>query len=250
MNATASDLPDLAPASRPRSGLRPRLVRYGLRATAIGVVLTGLVGVLHMPFAAPLLRKISPGSFCPIMKGTPAQIDRGHAIAAAEIRKSAQTPAPARPALGFQLDVSRRSDLDLWAKNHGVTCTSIGGNDNLRRCTDVPAAAVGQPDDLGPLEEATFELQSTGELVNVQTLRRHLTAEQAAHAVRELERSVSAAVGAPTSLAGAPTAEHLAHGLLSSYVATHTFTDYRATISSTNLAQTGMMVREEYLSTR
>jgi len=42
----------------------------------------------------------------------------------------------------------------------------------------------------------------------------------------------------------------LSQGLLATYVAVHTFTDYRATVSATNLAHTGVMVREEYLSAR
>ena len=236
--------------SMPVSAPRRRWARIGARVAGGAVLLTGLAAVLHLPFAAPLLRAISPASVCPIMRGSPAQIDRAHALGAAAIRSSGASAAPARPALGFELDKTRKTDLDAWATRHRVTCSSIAGNETLQRCKDVPAAAVGQPGELGPLEEITFELRSTGELVNVQTMRRHLTPEHAAHAALELERSAAAALGAPSTVGGEATAAHLSHGLLSTYVAVHEFKDYRATITATNLAETGMMVREEYLSAR
>ncbi len=214
------------------------------------VGLTGLIGVLHMPFAAPLLRKIMPGGICPVMRGTPAQIDRAHAMGATAIRASTSVSAPDRPALGFALDSSTKTDLDAWAKRHDVSCRSIAGNENLQRCTNVPASAVGEPEELGALEEATFEFNSRGRLVNVQTLRRHLSGVQAARAADALEHTAAAALGAPSTLAGAPTVAHLSSTLLATYVAAHVFTDYRATISATNLSPTGIMVREEYLSAR
>jgi hypothetical protein len=68
--------------------------------------------------------------------------------------------------------------------------------------------------------------------------------------VAALERSAAAVLGKPTSLGGEPTVAHLSRGLLSTYVATHAFTDYRATVSASNLGETGVMVREEYLSAR
>ncbi len=236
-------------AARP-SGPKQRALRIFTRVAVGAFVVTGLIGLLHMPAAAPLLRMISPASVCPIMRGSPAQIDKGHALAAAAIRNSAVSDAPSRPALGFKLDATGHADLRAWASQNHVTCASIAGNENLQRCMDVPAAAVGQPSELGMLEELTFEFQASGQLVNVQTLRRHLSAEQAAHAAQVLEAKAAEALGEPSTLGGAATVSHLSHGLLSTYVAVHSFKDYRATVSATNLAETGYMVREEYLSAR
>lgn len=248
--ATSGGSPAVASDAREPSPGRSRLFRFLVGAVGSGLVLTGLVGVLHLPFAAPLLRKISPASLCPITHGSPAQIDRAHAIGAAAIRASATTVAPSRPALGFVLDKTTRADVDAWAARHGVSCENIGGNANLRRCLDVPAVAVGEPASFGPLEDVSFELRGTGELVSVETLRRHLTPSAAAVLSVELERTVASAVGAPTTTAGQAAEAHLAHGFLSSYVAEHTFADYRATVTATNLADTGVMVREQYLSVR
>jgi hypothetical protein len=225
-------------------------MRVVIGAGATSLLLTGLIGLLHLPAAAPLLRAISPASLCPIRHGTPQQIDRGHDLGAAAIRSSASSAAPARPALGFALDGTRRGDLDAWAASHKVSCASIGGNDTLRKCTAVPAAAVGQPDELGALEEVSFELRSSGELVSVETLRRRLEPARAAEVAAALEARAARDVGAPSKVGGEATAAHLGHGPLSSYVAEHHFTDYAATISATNLAPTGVMVRERYVSTR
>jgi hypothetical protein len=220
-------------------------------ATGAGALfLTGLVGVLHLPFATSLLRKISPASLCPITHGSAAQIDRAHAIGGAAIRASATTTAPSRPALGFELDKTTRADLDAWAEKHGLSCTSIGGNESLRRCADVPASAVGEADGLGMLEEVSFELRSSGELVDVETLRRQLTPERAAVVASELEATAATTLGAPTQSGGEAKSVHLAHGFLSSYVAEHTYSDYRATVSATNMGKPGVMVREQYLSVR
>ena len=237
-------------ASLPIPKLSSRALRFALRAAVVGIVLTAAIGALHMPFARPLLRKLTGGLVCPIQRGTPEQIDRGHALGAAAIRLSATRAAPARPALGFALDRTTQPELGAWAKAHDVSCSVIAGNATLQRCTDVPAMALGEPESLGPLEEATFEFKKSGELVNVQTMRRHLTAADAARVVGSLEDASDAVVGAPTKRAGVPTAAHLGRSFMSTFVAEHTYTDYRATISATNLAQTGIMVREEYLSVR
>jgi hypothetical protein len=253
MSATATRYGSSAPASRdtrePSPG-RSRLTRFVVLALGSGLLLTALVGVLHLPFAAPLLRKISPASLCPITRGSPEQIDRAHAIGAASIRASATTSAPSRPALGFMLDQATRSDVDAWAARHGVSCENIGGNANLRRCLDVPSVAVGEPAGFGTIEEVTFELHGTGELVSVETMRRHLSPALAAACASELERSAAGALGAPSTSAGEAAASHLGRGFLSSYVAEHAFTDYRATVTATNLGDTGVMVREQYLSAR
>ena len=226
------------------------LPRVAVGTGTAAVLLTCLVGVLHLPFAAPLLRKLSPASLCPITHGTPAQIDRAHAIGGAAIRASASARAPSRPALGFELDKTTRGDLDAWAARNRLSCEKIGGNENLRRCTDVPASAVGEPPGDGPLEEVSFELRGTGELVNVETLRRHLSPEQAVRVVVEREETIGRGVGAPSKTGGEATVAHLSRGFLSSYVAEHTYLDYRATVSATNLGETGVMAREQYLSVR
>lgn len=227
-----------------------KIVRWG-KGLALGtLLLTCFAGVLHMPFARPLLRMVSPASICPVMRGSPEQIDHARAIAAASIRSATTANAPARPALGFVLDQTQRQDVRAWAAAKKIKCSSIGGNDHLQSCGPLPASALGEPDDFGDFEEVTFEFRATGELVHVQTTRRHLTVASAAATASRLETKAAEVLGPPSASAGAATVTHLSHGVLSTYSATHTFADYRATIVATNLAPTGVMVREEYLSMR
>ena len=49
-------------------------------------------------------------------------------------------PAPARPALGFELDKTQPKDVHAWAAKHGFTCKDERDG-ALLRCTNVPAAA-------------------------------------------------------------------------------------------------------------
>lgn len=248
--ATSGGSSALGSDAREPSPGRSRLSRFLVLGVGSGLLLTAVVGVLHLHFAAPLLRRISPASLCPITRGSPEQIDRAHAVGAAAIRAMATTTAPSRPALGFTLDKTTRADVDAWASRHGVSCESIGGNANLRRCADVPSVAVGEASSYGPIEEVSFELRGAGELVSVETMRRHLSPSAAAKLAAVLERSAASTLGAPSTTAGEAAESHLARGFLSSYVAEHTFTDYRATVTATNLGDTGVMVREQYLSVR
>jgi hypothetical protein len=243
---TTSSSPATSP---PKARRRRRGLRLALGTGGLALLLTSLIGVLHLPFAAPIAARIFP-SACPVRRGTPEQIDRAHALGTAALRSAGTSRAPVRPALVFRLDETRRSDVESWAGRHGISCDSIGGNGNLQRCSKVPAPAVGQADDLGMLEEVTFEFQTSGELVNLQTLRRRLSPVHAARAVGSLAARAAAALGPPSSSGGEPTAAHLSRGFLASYVAVHAFADYRATVSATNLAPTGIMVREEYFSAR
>lgn len=245
----ATDL-EKRPTTEEAAPRRGRWGRLAIRAAVGAALFTGAVGVLHLPFAAPLLRLVSPSSVCPVQKGSPAAIDRAHEVGAQMVRDSAAALAPARPALGFALDTMRKGDLDAWAAKYGVTCHSIAGNEPLQKCVAVPPEAVGQPATFGTLEEVCFVFKSTGELVNVQTLRRGLDPQRAATIVAELERGASSVLGPPTTSGGEANAAYLGRSFLSTYVTVRTFKDYRVTFTATNLAPTGVMVREEYLSAR
>lgn len=223
--------------------------RVGVPIACTALALVAIGGAAHLPFAAPLVRRFLPGSICPVTRGTPAQIDRATAIAAAAIRREASpADAPERLALGFALDVTTVADVDAWAARHGITCTNIAGNATLRRCRDVPAEAVGHPASFGRLEEVTFEFRATGALVIVATTRRGLTPERAATISASIAATHRDHLGAPSKEAGEPRAEYLGRSVLATYVAEHAFANYRATVAATNLARTGVMVREQYLA--
>lgn len=251
MSNVSSDSLPLDLTIQPHSR-RPVLVRRLAYAVAAVAVFTSVVGVLHMPFAAPLLRRISPATVCPVQRGTPEQVDRAHALSAAA--KATTTPAPTRFALGFELDRTTRADIDAWGKKNGLSCSKIAANESLIRCVDVPVgafeASAAGVDGVGAYEDVSFVFRSTGELVNVQARRRHLSADAAGKLAASLSMRAEDALGSPTTIGGEPTAAHLSRGALSTYVAEYTFSDYEATVAATNLPPHGVMVREQYISLR
>ncbi len=101
------------------------------------VTSVSLIGVMHMPFARNLLRSAS----CPFP--TTDRVLTSHE--AEELRIATLAPAkslsvaPARPALGFSLETTRRTDVMNWAREHelqctedrhgaGVTCANVAAN--------------------------------------------------------------------------------------------------------------------------
>ena len=248
MTNVAADSLHLGPAPR----VWRRRLAYAMAGAA---AFTGLVGILHLPFAAPLLRKISPAALCPIQRGTPDQVDRAHAIAAAGKTNAGATAAPVRFALGFELDRTTRGDVTAWGEKNAISCSQIAGNETLMRCTDVPLAALAGSspsavDDVRTYEEVTFAFRSTGELVNVQARRRHLSADAASKLAGSIAARTEKALGRPSTVGGEPTAAHLSRGALSTFVAQYAFSDYEASVAATNLPPYGVMVREQYISLR
>jgi hypothetical protein len=192
---------------------------------------------------------------CPAQRGTPEQIDRAHAISAAAKARGKTVPAPARFALGFELDRTTKEDVMAWGREHSLACSKLAGNEYLIRCADVPmnafevssAIAVDGP---SAYEEVSFVFRSTGELVNVQARRRHLSADEAGKLAASISMRSERGLGPPTTVGGEATAAHLSRGALSTYVAEYAFSDYEATISATNLPPYGVMLREQYVSLR
>lgn len=226
----------------------PRLRRGLLAFGGVATLVIGLVGVMHHPMALVWLRTITPTSLCPVTHGTPEQVDRGRALGAKAIRRTATKAARVRPALGFTLDRTTAGDVAAWARAHDVRCERLRGNETLQRCTDVPAGAFGRPASFGPVDEVVFELSAVGVLMSVHTMRRHLSPEDASGVARALDEELSASLGPPSRRGGASSAAHLGSALMRGYVSERAFTDYQVKISATNLAAQGVMVREQYLS--
>lgn len=101
--------------------------RYGFRAILGALALIALMGVLHLPFAKPLLNVFAKkdGSACPMgwtraETLTPAQVEARRGAMLAPTRGA--NDAPNRPALGFILETTTRGDVEVWtAKNQWFT---------------------------------------------------------------------------------------------------------------------------------
>lgn len=210
----------------------------------VGIALTLLAGVLHMPLARPWLAKL--GIACPVRAGTPEQVDRARAFGAARFEGKAS--APARPALGFVFEKTTLAEINAWAQKHGVTCEKIAKTDTLRSCANVPAAAIGEPDWFGPAEEVAFELRADRTLASVSTMRRRLGLGDANAITREIGSRLGADLSTAHVRGGENAPAHFAKGPLQAYKEEWTFADYGATLGEVRLGDTGMMVREHYLS--
>src|SRR5262245_30553645 len=111
-------------------------ILIGVPSVLLG--LTALVGVLHMPFARPVLALIGYG--CPI-KASPGDVEVARRLSAKAIRGT--TASPSRPALGFALDRSTRADVDVWVESFKLDCDDQQEGAVLR-CKNVPASAFGE----------------------------------------------------------------------------------------------------------
>ena len=197
---------------------------------ALGSVgLVGLVGLAHTPWGRALLAVLPSAPGCPIQDLGPQELETRRI---AWVRPRAGTsPSPARPALGFELGVSRKRDVQAWLDRHGATCSSA------RHET---ALACKMPDD------AYFQFDPQGRLVAVDVLRAPRSAVEALALVGEVEHDLSNKVGAATSSRGQRSAAFLASQPYQQLALEYRYTDYVGRIAATNLGSRGLRVREQY----
>lgn len=203
------------------------------------VLLVGLMGVLHMPFARPALAWIGFG--CPIPQATPEEIEAARLTSARAARGS--TPAAERPALGFELDAMSKTDVEAWAEKHQVRCTPLQKGTVLR-CEDVPASVFGSD---GTINDMTFKFEPKQlKLVTVTTLRNQLDAATAAAELNTITARLEDKLGGGRRV-GTPTEQYLASGPMRTAMTEYRFSNYIASVSATNLGRR-VAVREHYMS--
>ena len=111
------------------------------------------------------------------------------------------TAAPARPALAFALDVTTPGDVRAWAKAAHVSCEDV--HPGLMKCAGVPDARAGT------IDELALGFDTGGHMVNVSTLRQHLTPSAAAESARDITASLRAELGGSGHATGDFDAAHL-----------------------------------------
>jgi hypothetical protein len=166
-------------------------IRRALLATTAGLTLAvGAIGLAHAPFARPLL--LSLGG-CPMAgaRMTPRESETARFMALGEAR--GEGPAPARPALGFALDSTTAADVHAWAHGARVDCDDV--RVGLVRCAHVPPAALGLPARDGAIDELSLEFDEHAHLVNMTTLRAHLSAGDAANAANAIISTLADRLG-------------------------------------------------------
>jgi hypothetical protein len=214
-----------------------------IAATAVAFAI-GLVGVLHMPFARGLL--MSAGG-CPMAgnRATAAQVETVRREAMVSVRGTA--PAPARPALGFELDRTTHADVMAWSTREHVACEDV--RDGLVHCAQVPASAVGLDADHVALSELSLGFDTQGRLVNLTTLRVRLSDDGAASTLSDIVGRLSAEMGPPHggSIEQSKLALSSGEGLTS---VRYRYRDYIAEVVAMRASRDGLMLREHYMSAR
>ena len=216
-------------------------------AVAFVCVLAGAVALIHVPRGRPLADAVAShlGMFCPAKKVTPAAAEELRVRGVSALR--GKHKAPARPALGWPLDVGREDNVMLWARNVGVRCAAKQIPARVMTCTDVPAGAFPWGAREGIIDEVAFGFAPDGRLVAVQTLRRALTGLQAARLYDQIADDLEARLGRQPEHVGAATAAHLDAAPMNTARLTYRFADYLATVTAMNLSgRVGL--REQYLS--
>jgi hypothetical protein len=223
--------------------VKGRAKKAALTVGIVGTLVVGFVGVLHAPFARPLLMKIGG---CPVGKASAAEIEEGRMAA---VRKARGTdPAPARPALGFSLDAATPEDVHAWAARHDVSCTDKREG-MLVTCKNVEARTLGdRPGETGTIDEVSFAFRpSDRKLVNVTAMSFALTPEEAVRRTHAGTARLSGALGAGET-AGEVSNERFASGGFATATTSWNFRDYMADVTTTSFGTRGVAVREHFIS--
>jgi hypothetical protein len=217
--------------------------RRVLFAAAAGSLTAAAVAVLHTPAGRPLMARL--GMSCPAKRASPAAAEALRQRGVGELRGEA--PAPARPALGHNLDRTRAADVEGWAAARGLACQTRQQPSSLITCTNVPLDALWPGRPAGRIDELVFAFAPDGRLICIDSLRRALSGAEASRLFEALARDLAAALGTNGERAGESTAAYLTGGPLRTARLRYRFSDYLATVTATNLPS-GVALREQYQS--
>lgn len=230
------------PAGASRGSRLLRRVAMALGAVALAV---GFVGLMHTPVGLRLYARVVGGE-CPVGRASAAEVERGRLAAAHAAR--GQTPARARPALGFDLDRSTRREVDGWIARHGISCRDRREG-SLKLCVNVPASAVGRRG--GNLDELALAFSpATHTLVNVAATRHRLSTATAIAEMQTLRESLRQRLGEATRTGGSLEPGALEATAYATAVSYYEFSDYIADITVTHIPGEGLSLREHYMSAR
>jgi hypothetical protein len=221
-----------------------RRKRLAVRTAATLGGTVAFIGALHAPFARGLLMRIGG---CPTASAhmTSVEMDSARRVAVASDR--ATEAASTRPALGFTLDTTSESDVRAWAAREHASCEDV--HPGLMKCADVPARALGRAEVEGTIDELALGFDRRGRLVNLTTLRSHLSPDQASRSAKDIATSLYGSLGVATRSAGSFTTEHLQKpGAASLGSLSYRYRDYVADVTALNLPSEGLALREHYMS--
>ena len=202
---------------------------WTLGAASVGIV--GLIGLAHLPVARPLLLALS-GESCPVGMDKVLSADQQRSARETSVSKvRGAEPARSRPAFGFKLDETTKSELEAWASNKGVTCTAQGV---MLNCDPIAPGTLDSP---LPFDSVAFHFDEQQRLVGITARQASVPAELALAQVASTAAALAETVGPITVEHGQTSPEWLSTGMMNQRSSELRFSDYRALITATNVGQ-------------
>jgi hypothetical protein len=214
-------------------------------AGAATLLVVGAGGAIHT--RAGLRALVALGVPCPVRSVTAEQVDLARRAGLATLRGS--RPAPARPTVaGLRLDATTEAEAGaVLARAHGRCEVQVRGYRHLR-CRGVDAAALGLAGP--PVSEMWLSFGRAGRLVAVDVYRRGMRPDDERTVWSDAAGRLRAALGEPGLVLGDPAPAALAAAPIGTARVQYRYADYVATVTAAHLPQTGLSVREQYLSAR
>jgi len=175
---------------------------------------------------------------------SPAERERARANFAANHR--AERRAASRPALGFRLDQTTRSQVLASMSAQGVQCSKGRGMSDLT-CLNVPSAALPGARTPAPERTLWFTFGSKEQLLSVVAVSHDASAQTISSAFVSTQNTLSEQAGAATSSTGSADSQSLAQGLLRQASAEFRFKNYYALERAANMGN-AYVLTEEYRS--
>lgn len=223
--------------------MRSSVKKAVIAALAVSAVAVGGMGALHMPFARPALALLK--GTCPMGNANGADVEQTRLETVRQVRGA--TLSKARPALGFVLDATTNDAALVWAEEHKLSCKEERQR-TLTKCSNVPAELLGEPE--GGTADLNLGFNTSGILVNLTAVRRDLAPEIAEKMLAGVVGRMATDLGTPTVASGERTGAFLSGADLRTATVEYRFSDYMAEVSATNIPQSGIQVREHYISAR
>lgn len=220
----------------------PALRRVATWGSALALAGVALVGAMHTKAGRAMLGL----GGCPFEKqASPEEVEAFRKKSLASLR-SASGKAPSRPALGFVLGTSARSEVVAWAKSTGLACSEELGGAALR-CEGRAARGDG-----AAVSDAYFRFAPEGTLVAADLVHEGTSPAAGLRSARRIASEVGTKLGATPRVVGEDSEGALAAGRSSRVGFELRFEDYAVDVSATNLAAPDVekdheiVVREQY----
>lgn len=212
---------------------------------AAALLVLGAGGAMHT--RAGLRALAALGVPCPVQTVTAAQVGAARAAGVAAVRGTA--PAPARPSIaGLALDATTEDEARALLARANARCEEQVRGYRYLRCRGVAAGALALAGP--PVSELWLSFGPAGRLIAVDVYRRGMQPDDVRTVWLDAAERLRSALGAPSLVLGDPAPEVLAAAVVQTARVQYRYADYVATVTAAHLPQTGLSVREQYLSAR